>query len=96
MPSEQQLSAAYDMIKYLGTCPSEQLMDNYYTQQCRDYDGDDPVRFLLDLRDDLVYSGGCANAVLIILSAALDATPETDEEKRIRRTALEKRRGERT
>jgi hypothetical protein len=85
---------ACEMIARLGTVPSgSRMMDAVFVEQCKAFKDGDPVRFLLDLRDELVFSGGCADNIITIISAVLSAYPaETPAQSVTRRAELRERR----
>jgi hypothetical protein len=82
------MSDLRDFIEAFGQAPETQ-MDANLAKECRDFDGDDPVRFLRDLRDKCVFSGSsefCVKAISIALS---NEPEETKEERDARHKALE-------
>jgi hypothetical protein len=69
--------AALGLIAKLATVPNgTQLIDEVFIKQCANLTGHDPVRFLRDLRDELVFSGGCADVIIKVISAVLKSYPE--------------------
>lgn len=78
------------VIQTLGTCPPDsQLLDHCFAVRCRNFRGGDPVRFLRDLRDELVYSGGCSDGIITAITMALKSAPEeTGEDRLLRQAAL--------
>lgn len=75
----------------LGTTP-EFAMEPSYTKRCKDYNGEDPVTFLRNLQDEMVFTGGCGDLIITLIDFMLRPFPEeTPEEAKQRRDELEKR-----
>jgi hypothetical protein len=92
--SETDKSFAREFIGILATCPPDsRMVDAVFVEQCAAFKDGDPVRFLRDLRDELVFSGGCSDAIITAISATLSPYPESDEEMWARREELAKKRG---
>ena len=79
-----------DLIVAFGEAPDSQIAASL-AKECRDFDGDDPVRFLRDLRDKCVRYGGSSGFVVRTISLVLSDYPEeTERQKAERRAQIEK------
>lgn len=77
------------MIAHLGQGSDRQIASSL-AKECREFNGDDPVRFLRDLRDKCVrYSGSCAFVIEAISIALARFPEETEDEKAERRRQIE-------
>ena len=74
-----------ELIKGFGKAPDSQI-DEQFRARCEEFDGDDPVRFMRDLRDELVHCGASTGFVITAISAALvgrDPEPRAEHDARI-------------
>lgn len=76
------------LIDQFGDAPKNQI-DEAFQSECRGFDKTtgDPVQFLRDLQDKMVYAGGCSDFVIKAVSAALSFYPEEDPKKQALRRA---------
>lgn len=72
----------------LGTTP-EFAMDPTYTKRCKEFQGEDPITFLRNLQDEMVYTGGCGDLIITLIDFMLRPFPEeTAAEMKERRDKL--------
>ena len=79
-----------DMIKMFGDAPETQ-MDAPLAKMCQEWNGEDPVCFLRDLRDLCVHSGSSGFCVVAITSTLVDEPEESKEGAEARRAVLTER-----
>lgn len=83
------------LITGLATAPDGQLAKPL-AQECKNFVFEDEtktIRFLRDLRDKAVYTGGASMLVMSVFSTALNGTSEPEEEMKTRRADLERKLG---
>jgi hypothetical protein len=69
---------------------SDRQIDIKLAEECKDFKGSDPIRFLRDLRDKCVRYGASSGFVIRAISTILSTVPEeTEEQKEERRMAIE-------
>lgn len=77
-----------DIIELLSMAPDSQF-DKNGAAMCKDWDGQDAVRFLRDVLDLSVRYAWGSRFIIILLERSLEGTePETEEEAELRRAAL--------
>lgn len=77
------------IIAEFGKAPDGQL-DHSLAKECREFDGEDPVKFLRNLRDKCVRYGASSGFVIKAVSMFLTDQPEeTEDEKAARRADIE-------
>jgi hypothetical protein len=81
-----------EFISMLGKAPDSQL-DKILSKECREFSGDDPVRFLRNLQDRCVYFSGSSEFVIKAIDLLLNKEIESDPEKQNRRTDLNEKLG---
>lgn len=83
------------LLKGMGEAPDGQL-DGTYAKECaqfakEEHDLPETLRFVRDIQDKCVFTGGASPFVMRMWSIMLEGqTPERDEEKAERRAALER------
>lgn len=93
MNEEDGRDKARVLIEKLATVPKgSRLIDDVFVEMCATFSGTDAVRFLRDLRDQLVFCGGCADVIIMLISDVLNFYPtETKDEMDARHKILEER-----
>lgn len=89
LPSKMKNSKYLDLIILLGQAPKSQL-DEKFSKECREFSGDDPVRFLRNLQDKCVFCSGSSGFLIQVIDHVLANEVESKEEANTRRKALEK------
>ena len=62
-------------IAELAKAPDTQI-DMPFRKRCQEFDGVDALRFLRDLRDELVHCGASSDFVIRAIGAYIDRDPE--------------------
>lgn len=78
-----------EFIVMFGEAPESQL-DKKLSKECREFIGDDPVRFLRNLQDKCVHYGASSDFVIRAIDILLSTEIESETEKQQRRVTLEK------
>lgn len=84
-------SNLFEFIRLLSEAPETQI-DPTYTQEMRNFlrgdDLRDPVLFLRNIQDRMVFTSGCSDFTIIAITAMLSSYPESPDEAKKRRDKL--------
>lgn len=89
LPSKMENSKYLEFISLLGQAPKSQL-DEKFSKECREFSGDDPVRFLRNLQDKCVFYSGSSGFLIQVIDHILTNEVESKKEANARREVLEK------
>lgn len=76
-----------EFIAVLGDAPDSQL-DCKLSKECREFKGDDSIKFLRNLQDKCAFFSGSSGFVINAIDISLRDTPESEIDKILRRNDL--------